>query len=72
MKVYLCGEEKAPFPIKADDAEAALKTEYIQLVPGGRDNEGRQARVPGDLIWHRYVCVCVFFLSLDSTCLCLR
>lgn len=46
MKVLLFGEEKAPFPIKAEDAEAALKTEYIQLVPGSRDNEGRQARAP--------------------------
>lgn len=44
MKVILCGEEKAPFPIKVEDVEAELKTEYIQLVPGSRDIEGRQAR----------------------------
>lgn len=44
MKVFLCGEEKAPFPIKAEDAEAALKTEFIQLFPGSKDIEGRQVR----------------------------
>eukprot|EP00752_Nemacystus_decipiens_P008826 g7877.t1 len=51
MKVLLCGEEKAPFPIKAEDAEAALKTEYIQLVPGSRDIEGRQVVLmnPGNM-----------------------
>lgn len=47
MKVFICGEEKAPFPIKAEDAGEALQTEYIQLVPGSRDIEGRQARVFG-------------------------
>lgn len=54
MKVLLCGEEKAPFPIKAEDAEAALKTEYIQLVSGSKDIEGRDARLPEDLL-------CLFF-----------
>eukprot|EP00752_Nemacystus_decipiens_P009047 g8078.t1 len=32
----------APFPIKAKDAEEALKTEFIRLVPGSKDIEGRQ------------------------------
>lgn len=67
MKVFLCGEEKAPFPIKAEDAEAALKTEYIQLVPGSKDIEGRQARVWG--MCYGTVVLCFF---LHTTCHCLR
>lgn len=64
MKVFLCGEAKAPFPIKAEDAEAGLKTEYIQLVPGSRDIEGRQARkTPGNFPFESVVWV----LSLDTT-----
>lgn len=44
MKVSLCGEEKAALPIKVGDVEAALKSEFIHLVPGSRDIEGRQVR----------------------------
>ncbi|CAM9142231.1 unnamed protein product [Scytosiphon promiscuus] len=42
MKISLCGEEKAALPIKLEDVEAALKTEFIHLVPGSKDIEGRQ------------------------------
>ncbi|CAM9142469.1 unnamed protein product [Scytosiphon promiscuus] len=42
MKVSLRGEEKAALPIKARDVEAALESEFFQLVPGSRDIEGRQ------------------------------
>ncbi|CAM9094834.1 unnamed protein product, partial [Hapterophycus canaliculatus] len=42
IKVSLCGEEKAALPIKLGDVEAGLKTEFIQLVPGSKDIEGRQ------------------------------
>lgn len=41
-KVHLCGEDKAALPIKAKDVIAALKLEVVQLVPGGKDIEGRQ------------------------------
>ncbi|CAN0243844.1 unnamed protein product [Ectocarpus fasciculatus] len=44
-KITLCGEEKAALPIKFEDARAALESELVQLVPGTRDIEGRQARV---------------------------
>lgn len=66
MKVFLCGEEKAAFPIRAEDAEAALKTEYIQLVPQGRDLEGRQARAFGDCF---RLCVRVLVLGIAYSCL---
>lgn len=54
----LCGEEKAPFPIKAEDAEAGLKTEYLQVVPGCKDVEGRQARVSWDIVFSS-VAICL-------------
>lgn len=44
-KITLCGEENAALPIKFEDARAALESEFVQLVPGTRDIEGRQARV---------------------------
>lgn len=61
MKVSLCGEEKAALPIKVEDVEAGLKTEFIQLVPGSKDIEGRQVRnrVRG------YLCVLVAMYAVD-------
>ncbi|CAN0071101.1 unnamed protein product, partial [Ectocarpus fasciculatus] len=42
VKVGLCGEDKAAFPIKVEDARLGLDREFCQIVPGSKDREGRQ------------------------------
>jgi len=53
VKVSLCGEERAAGPIKAEDARKGLDLQFLQIVPGSRDREGRRVSVgwPG-LVWH--------------------
>lgn len=53
VKVSLCGEERAALPIKVEDARKGLDLEFLQIVPGSRDREGRLVSVdwPG-LLWH--------------------
>ncbi len=47
----LCGEERAARPIKVEDARKGLDLEFLQIVPGSRDREGRHVSVgwPGML-----------------------
>lgn len=42
VKVSLCGEDKAALPIKVEDAAEGLNLEFVQMVPGSKDIEGRQ------------------------------
>lgn len=44
VKVSLCGEDKAALPIKVEDAAEGLNLEFVQMVPGSKDIEGRQVR----------------------------
>lgn len=44
VKVGLCGEDKAAFPIKVEDARVGLEREFCQIVPGSKDREGRQVK----------------------------
>lgn len=44
VKVALCGEDKAAFPIKVEDARLGLDREFCQIVPGSKDREGRQVK----------------------------
>ena len=47
-KVSLCGEDKAALPIKVEDAAEGLNLEFVQMVPGSKDIEGRQVRGKDD------------------------
>ena len=41
----LCGEDKAALPIKVEDAREGLDLEFLQIVPGSKDREGRLVSV---------------------------
>lgn len=38
----LCGEDKAACGIKVDDCKDELDAEFLQILPGSKDIEGRQ------------------------------
>lgn len=46
VKVELCGEDKAALPIRAKDVKVALDLQFFQMIPGGKDVEGRQVSSP--------------------------